>query len=686
MNGSGSVQRSGVAIAMAAGLLLLTATASHAAAPAHRPARTATHAAIRHTSITINGALTGPAFQGVGAISGGGGDSRLLIDYLLKHSAQAQQILDYLFKPGYGASLQILKLEIGGDAYATDGSEPSVEHASGKINCAAGYEFWLAKQARALNPAIQLYGLQWNAPSWVGNGGQNAWTSNDIRYIVDWLGCAAKNHLRINYIGAWNEHLPQGITPHVITWFEHLRSALNAHGYRRVKIVGVDSFAHENGSDVSNYLTAHPAFRAAIGVLGYHNLCRYPVIGNVCLIPAAARRSGKPIWVSEFGALRQGSGAVGATARTLNDAYIKVGATGLMSWPLINSIPADLPLEGRGLVTADQPWSGHYQVNEMTWILAQTTAFTRPGWVHVRGASQEFSGGYGSYVSYEPRNRSAWTMVAQTSTAPRAQTITVHLAGGLPTRTVHVWSTSIGASVRIKWFAQHADVKPHAGTFSYTLSPGFIYTFTTVSNPVRTRAVPAPSAPMPLPYASSPDMSNEPAYLAPQDGAFEYQPSSTTTFEQTAVGRPVFWQNTSATRFPYAVLGDSTLRDYTVSASVTLTDPSFSAGLIARFSHPKTDGGGLGFNGYQFIVRADGTCSLFRDTVGPTATSLGTCLPSTVAPSFDLSLSVHGSTIIGSVNGTQVVSVTDGALTTGIAGISTGGWYPVQFSGLQVTS
>jgi hypothetical protein len=73
------------------------------------------------TAITVNGGSTGRAFDGVGAISGGGGNSRLLIDY---PATQRSQILDYLFKPGYGAAVQLLKLEIGGDANSTDGSTP----------------------------------------------------------------------------------------------------------------------------------------------------------------------------------------------------------------------------------------------------------------------------------------------------------------------------------------------------------------------------------------------------------------------------------------------------------------------------------------------------------------------------------------------------------------------------------
>ena len=74
------------------------------------------------TAITINGSSGGRVFDGVGAISGGGGNSRLLIDY---PEPQRGQILDYLFKPNYGAAMQILKVEVGGDTNSTSGAEPS---------------------------------------------------------------------------------------------------------------------------------------------------------------------------------------------------------------------------------------------------------------------------------------------------------------------------------------------------------------------------------------------------------------------------------------------------------------------------------------------------------------------------------------------------------------------------------
>lgn len=79
------------------------------------------------------------------------------------------QILDYLFKPGFGASFQ-LKLEIGGGANSSDGPQPSINPTGRQVRCNAGYEFAIARQAVARNPGIKLYGLQWSAPDWVSKG------------------------------------------------------------------------------------------------------------------------------------------------------------------------------------------------------------------------------------------------------------------------------------------------------------------------------------------------------------------------------------------------------------------------------------------------------------------------------------------------------------------------------------
>jgi len=110
------------------------------------------------TSITVDGTKGGRTFDGVGAISGGGGNSRLLVDY---PEPQRGQILDYLFKPGYGAAVQILKVEVGGDTNSTDGAEPSHMHARTDLNCDRGYEWWLMEQASS---SLGTQGLASTAP------------------------------------------------------------------------------------------------------------------------------------------------------------------------------------------------------------------------------------------------------------------------------------------------------------------------------------------------------------------------------------------------------------------------------------------------------------------------------------------------------------------------------------------
>merc|ERR1711871_329665 len=104
-------------------------------------------------------------FYGLGGLSGGGATSRLLPDY--PQHAQSD-ILDLLFKTQHGASLQILKVEIGGDSQSTDGTESSHMHSANDLNFRRGYEWWLMQRAKEINPEIKLYGLPWAFPGWVG--------------------------------------------------------------------------------------------------------------------------------------------------------------------------------------------------------------------------------------------------------------------------------------------------------------------------------------------------------------------------------------------------------------------------------------------------------------------------------------------------------------------------------------
>ena len=182
------------------------------------------------TIVGISGTSTGRAFDGVGGLSGGGGTSRLLWDY---PAQQRNEILDYLFKPNYGASLQILKVEIGDDANSTNGAEASHMRSRVDSNYNRGYEWWLMEQAKLRNPNIKLYGLEWGGLGWF-NGGM--WSQDNINYIISWIKHAQSDHnLHIDYIGGWNESgWDKG-------WFENLKNALLNNGLT-TQVVAADNW------------------------------------------------------------------------------------------------------------------------------------------------------------------------------------------------------------------------------------------------------------------------------------------------------------------------------------------------------------------------------------------------------------------------------------------------------------
>ena len=61
--------------------------------------------------VTLDGATALHRYDGHGGLSAGA-SSRLLWDYA---EPQRSEILDYLFKPSFGAGMHTLKVELGGD-------------------------------------------------------------------------------------------------------------------------------------------------------------------------------------------------------------------------------------------------------------------------------------------------------------------------------------------------------------------------------------------------------------------------------------------------------------------------------------------------------------------------------------------------------------------------------------------
>ena len=683
----------------AAAVALVTTGSTTVGAPSARPhSGTLVAAAVMpyRATVIINGAHPGPVFQGIGAISGGGGNSRLLIDYPPRERAQ---ILDYLFSPHFGAALQMLKLEIGGGGFSSDGSEPSVEAVKGQLDCGAGYEFWLARQALARDPAIKLYGLQWAAPAWVRDGRGGLWGLADVGYVVNWVRCARQNGLTVSYVGGWNEHYVG--TPAQQAWFVNLRTALDAAGFTGTQIVADDDTPQRRDGHsrrlgyfpllawqtVAGDMVTDPSFGRAVSVLGVHDTCGLPTTGYRCVVAAQARtlaaRMAKPLWESELGATpATGTNPAlpgpGGLARALNDAYDQAGITGILVWPLIDAIPPDLPHENRGLVSADLPWDGSYYVTPLTWVIAQTTQFTAPGWRHAAGANGDLPSG-GSYDTYLAPGRSAWSMVAQTSVATAPQQVTIRVTGGLSARVVHVWSTNLRGPGQ---FIQRGDIIPHKGAFAALLQPGYVYTFTTTTGQSRAEGHPpsVPAAgPMPVQYTAAPDSAGMATMLAPMEGSFGYVHGVLT---QTAAGEPVEWQYRGRSPAPYAIVGQNTWRDYTVSARVILpaSGPASGATLIARFDGFRGTTVSQ-FRGYELEIRGNGVWQIVASGKAVVTLASGSV---TAARAYTLSLTTRGTTISAQINGVLVAAVTNRMYRYGPAGLGSLGYYPVRYPSFTV--
>ncbi|WP_240554213.1 MULTISPECIES: LamG-like jellyroll fold domain-containing protein [Streptomyces] len=626
------------------------------------------------TSLTIDGTSAGRTFDGVGAISGGGGNSRLLIDY---PEPQRGQILDYLFKPGYGASLQILKAEIGGDTNSTSGAEPSHQHTRSDLNCDRGYEWWLMEQAKARNPAIKLAGLAWGAPGWIGGG--NFWSTDMIGYLVSWLGCARQHGLTIDYLGGWNER------GYNVSWYVQLRGALNAGGYGNVKIVAADS-----DWAVAGDINANAAFRAAVDVIGTHYPCGYRSAQTNCSVPSAATSTGKPLWASENGSDDYNAGAA-AMARGINRGYIDGRMTSYLNWPVIAALTPNLPYPTMGLALAAQPWSGHYTVGRNAWVMAHTTQFTAPGWKYLDSSSGYLGGNRnnGSYVSLKSPGSADYSTVIETTDAGGAQTLDLTVTGGLPRGTVHVWSTDVNSTNPADQFQHTADITPTNGSFSLTVQPHRVYTLTTTTGQGKGTATgPAPGA-MSLPYSDSFDgyaVGTEAKYLMDWQGAFEVTACgggrTGRCVRQMSPQKPITWDALSD---PHALLGDVGWGNYTLSSDVLLEQPGYVELIGRANSQDYSSTGGL--NAYHLRVADTGAWQILNSNTNGSVTTLarGTTGAFGTGRWHTLALTFSGTTVTAAIDGTTVGSANDRTWAGGQVGYATSQGETAQFDNLSLT-
>ncbi|KAK6179701.1 hypothetical protein SNE40_012006 [Patella caerulea] len=595
------------------------------------------------TTYTIDDSVGhGRTFTGIGAISGGGATSKLLVNY---PDRQRSEILDYLFKPNFGASLDIFKVEIGGDMQSTDGTEASHMHYSWDEDYTRGYEWWMLKEAKKRNPHIKLYGLPWGFPGWLSDSHGLPWKNMETTadYIVKWVhGAKVHHNLNIDYIGIWNE------SPYRTSYIKTLRKSLDKAGYKHTLIVAPDEFHW----GIADQMAKDKELENAVYAIGSH----YPKTVST----HSAQQTGKSLWSSEDTVWGQN------TAEKLNQNYINGYMTTTIFWNIITSYYPGLHDYNAGLMSAVEPWSGHYQVKLPIWELAHTTQFTDIGWKYLKHGHGvgKFNNG-GTYVALTSPDGKQLTIVIETMTSPEhgsrlaEQPVKFEIKGNIA-KSVHslnVWHTDTKHSS--KYFQKYDAIKVVDGSFSLTLRENEVWTLTTVTTGHKGDYSNIPdSKPFPLPYTENFEgyqVGQEPYNFAQQIGSFEVEESGGHKYmKQVLIDVPVHWYycHVDSYKTSFNIFGDHNWKDIAATVSVQIKGHNISDGVFlavrSSMSGCKTRDQIKGL--FMFYFPKERTYTLSTDLYRTKVLASGKV--NKVTNSWDvLHLQVQGTRVVGSVNG-----------------------------------
>ena len=284
-------------------------------------------------------------------------------------------------------------MELGGDCQSTWGTESSYAHTAVDVGWDRGYEWWLAKEAKARNPKIVLATLSWCVPGWVQGG---FISPADVDYHVNHLkGAKAHHNLTVDYVGVFNE---RSAPPDYII---ALRRALDAAGFNRTKLVASDLV----NWDIYGEMTKNQTLEAAVDVIGTHHLHPFPhpadatgmyaTPAGASVLPESPRDPGRKhraLWSSEDGmpgidnAQPNWEGAI-TYASLLSSNLRKKGPTATILCPMANCWHKNVGETLHGFLWAREPHSGHFVVGAGLFVGAHWTHHTERGWWYIGGGS-----------------------------------------------------------------------------------------------------------------------------------------------------------------------------------------------------------------------------------------------------------------------------------------------------------
>ncbi|MGG1516346.1 hypothetical protein ABE504_13080 [Paenibacillus oryzisoli] len=685
------------------------------------------------TSIMIDGNGAGKMFEGQGVVSGGGGNTRLLIDYPEPYRSD---ILDYLFKPNYGAGYTHLKVEVGGDVFSTTGTEPSHARTREELahpNMRRGYELWLMSEAKKRNPNIKLDILQWGAPGWINdysssvgkdkisyyadNASKYAMYSQDnADYLVSYiLGAKREWDLDIDYVGGNQNESFVGLdlvdpgNPNSPSYLKHyivniLRPTLDRNGLQHVQIVAPDIGGREKEPynprspwAFVDEVLADPDLKHAVSVIGYHYVKSTST--------EAAQNSGLTLWESEgwtgSGHWHAVNGQKGALdlAKLMNTNYIQAKVTKTNVWHMISSSYLNLSFPKTGVMIADEPWSGHYTVMPAIWAAAHTNQFAQPGWRYLDSGCGVTAGGTAYVTLRQPDGSGHYSVILVTGTS--AETLIFKLTGGLSTDTVHVWKSN-----EEEQLMQQPSIAVTDNSYSIDLEPNSMYSLTTTTGQQKglsPHPVPESQA-FPRSYrvdVENCDIGTAPKYTFDVEGVFEVADKfdgGGKVLRQVVAGPMKQWDAWMTPRIRYGThtqFGDLNWTDYDYSADVFIEDSgkdmfgNETAGKVAIVgrtgAQARTYINDTLIGGYRLQADETGQWSLrITDPLKDADIILASGSVSfSVRIWHTMQLSFRSTNIKAYIDGTLVASVDDGTYASGAAGLGSGYNY-AQYDNMSI--
>lgn len=505
------------------------------------------------TRISILKDSSSSLFYGIGGVTSNG-MTKLLTEYKEEYR---NDILDFLFKPFFGASFHHLKVEIGSDANGTCGTEPSHMRSEKDYDITRGVGLYLAKEAKKRNPNITLDAIRWGTPSWI--------TDNEKKYLFykNFLkGAREEFGLNFDYLCA-DENEGDFNRNWVV---KTLRPRLNEDGFSSVKLTGADSTENWN---IAPLVEGDIELKNSLFAISRHYQQKSP---------KEAKESGMPIFDSEdIAPFRHSFSFALSMAYKIISSYVTGNMVQYVMHPIIEAIYDNVPYTCKGILVASHPWSGHYQVEPSLWVTAHFTQFTKPGWEYVDSACT-VSKAISSLTLRDPKTGDYSIILLNMS--EDSETVIIDF-NSIDVDSLYLWTTS-----EKEQFVEREKCKRENGVFTLTLEKKSICTLTTTTGQKKgepKNRIPS-STSFPLPYFddfSSYESGKQPLYTVDQSGAFEVVEegrNGAKCLKQviTKETKPIDWER-RLTPSPYTIIGGQELKNYKACISFQFCEYSFDS-------------------------------------------------------------------------------------------------------------